>query len=71
MRPSYRCKRIAYLAVVQSHLKLFEEHPPLGLLSIQVMVDIAGGEAERVKFAIWVQQERGRSLLVHDARVSA
>ena len=56
--------------LVESHLELVEVEPGARVRCGQVVVEVASGEAERVKLSIGRQQDARRRLLVDDARVA-
>ena len=60
-----------YRRLVEAHLELVEIEPSASFVGGQVVVMVAGGEAERVEAAVGRQQQRGRRLLVDDSRVAA
>lgn len=63
-------ERLAYPSGMQLHLELLQVQPLLGLVGIQVVVEVPGGIPEAVELPLGSQQDGGRSLLVGHSRVA-
>ena len=60
-----------YRRLVEAHFELVEIQPLPSLLLRQVVVEVAGGESERVELSFGRQQQGGWSFLIDDARITA
>ena len=70
-----RCKTniarvVTHSIVVQQHLELLKEHPPLSFFRVQIVKEIARRKPERVELTVGFQQEGGGRLLVNHPRVA-
>ena len=56
---------------MEFHLELLQIQPLLGLVGVQVMVEVPGGIPKAVELPLWCQQDSGRGLLVGNAGVTS
>lgn len=64
-------ERPAYPCGVEFHLELLQVQPLLGLIGVQVVVEVPGGVPKAVEFPLGCQQDSGRGLLVGNAGVTS